>query len=616
MDIKKIQGPEFLKNLSIPEMKALSQDIRTFLIENLSKTGGHFSSNLGVVELTIALHKVFDSPKDKFIFDVGHQGYVHKILTGRAAKFDTLRQMDGLSGFLKRDESIHDCFEAGHSSTSIAAAAGMLFAKPFNPDMNHVITLIGDGALASGSALEALNFLGHFPDKNPIIILNDNEMSISENVGHLAKMLTRVRMRRSYRSLRRKTSKIMPKFLRRFSSKIEKRLKGFLTGSTYFESMGYQYFGPLDGHDFKQLLKVFEMAKNNPAPTVIHLRTKKGKGYAPAENDINGHWHGTPPFEIETGQPLTKNNANSFQAVTAGYLDYYATKNPDFHVIVPAMLSGAHLLDFAEKYPKRLIDTGIAEATATTLATSLGLYGPKPFLSIYATFLQRAYDQLLHDAARHQADLVIGIDRAGLIGADGETHQGIYDIPMMMHIPNMTIAHAKDGTELVGLYHYAMKEHRGPIAIRYPKANTTFDADWFVKTPMIRPSWEILEKGKALTLIAFGDLLETFRRLIKKKHLDITLINARYLKPLDTAILDALPLDKPLVVHEESIKTGGLGSEILRYLHEKNHVPRQVKLLGFDDCFVPQGDRMQMLKRYRLDPESVIETIEALIHAS
>ncbi len=613
MNITDIKNPSFLKDLTIPECEALSADIRAFLIENLSKTGGHFSSNLGVVELTIALHKVFESPKDKFIFDVGHQGYVHKILTGRANQFESLRQMDGLSGFLKRDESKHDVYESGHSSTSIAAQAGMLFAKPFNQDMRHVIALIGDGALASGSALEALNFLGHYPEKNPIIILNDNEMSISENVGYLARALTKMRMRRSYRSLRRKTSRLIPKPLKKFTSKIEKRVKGFLTGTTYFESMGYQYYGPLNGHDFKQLLKVFQTVKNNPAPTVIHLRTVKGKGYEHAENDTLGAWHGTPPFEIETGrqQQKDKPNAVSFQAITADYMSNRAQQDPSFHVITPAMSAGASLTSFKAQHPTQLIDTGIAEATALTMATAMGLNRVKPFLTIYSTFLQRAYDQLIHDLARQKANVVIGIDRAGLVGADGETHQGIYDIPMMMHIPNLTIAHPKDGKEMLGLYAYAFEHHNGPIAIRYPKAKTAFDQAWLTNPiKPIKPSWEIVHEGQKATLIAFGDVVPVIEARMKQLKLPVRLINARYIKPLSESMLQMIHPDQPLIIHEESVKSGGLGSEILRKLIDLNRLPNHVKHMGFDDAFIPQGDRLSMLNRYELDVHHIIQVVK------
>lgn len=615
MDVKDIKDPAFLKEMDIPALEKLSGDIRQFLIHQLAQTGGHFASNMGVVEVTIALHKVFDSPKDKLIFDVGHQGYVHKILTGRAKAFPTLRKLDGLSGFLKRRESVHDIYEAGHSSTSIAAAAGMLFAKDLNPNIGHVVTLIGDGAFASGAALEALNFLGHYPDKHPIIILNDNEMSISQNVGHLSKLLTNLRMKRSYRSLKRGTSKLIPTFMRPLVTNVERRLKGFLSGQNTFESLGYQYFGPLDGHNFKQLLKVLSLAKKTKKPTVVHLRTTKGKGYTFSENDQLGHWHGTPPFEIETGtriQNQQNNNRRTYQYITASYLMKTALKHKQLRVVSPAMKAGSGLEAFAKHHPDKFIDTGIAEATALTMCTAMSLYQRPVFLSIYATFLQRAYDQVIHDLARHEAPLIIGIDRAGIVGGDGETHQGIYDIPMLMHIPHMTIAHPKDGQELLGLYSYAFDQLQGPIAIRYPKADTPYQAYELSDLKPIKPSWEIITKGTEGTIIAFGDIVTELKALIDKHAISLMLINARYLKPLDKNILAQIDLEKPIIVHEESTLSGGLGSEILRYFSTQKTMPSKIRLCGFENDFVPQGTRQEILKRYQLDAQSVLTLFEAM----
>ena len=615
MDVVSIKEPSFLKDLGTEDLESLAREIRSFLINSLSKTGGHFSSNMGVVELTIALHKVFDSPKDQLIFDVGHQGYVHKILTGRAGAFDSLRQTDGLSGFLKRNESVHDCYEAGHSSTSIAAAAGMLFAKPHNADIGNIIALIGDGSLNSGAALEALNFLGHYPEKNPIIILNDNEMSITENVGHLSRMLTQIRMRRSYRSLRRKTSRMIPKRLRPFTSKVEKRIKGFLTGPNYFEALGYDYYGPLDGHSFKHLIKALENAKRSNKPTVIHVRTKKGCGYTPSEADKEGLWHGVKPFDAKNGAFHAKPETNvmTYSGLTAKYLHNHASTHPDFYVITPAMVGGSELNDFKKTYPDRLIDTGIAEATSVTMGGSLAMKGVRPFLSIYSTFLQRAYDQVIHDVARQKAGLIIGIDRAGLVGGDGETHQGIYDIPMLSHVPNMTIAHPKDGAELYRLLDYAFKIESGPIAVRYPRAKDVFDASMFTQKPLDMPSWETLHEGSRGTIIAFGDILKPLNEAIVSNKLDVTLINARFIKPLDKRMLLSLKTDKPILTYEESTLNGGLGQMVLSKLYQMGRRVNAFKALGFDDTFVPHGDREAMLKRYGLDVESVIDTMREMI---
>ena len=614
VSVETIKNPLFLKTMKESELDILANSIREFLINTLSKTGGHFASNMGVVELTIALHKVFDSPKDHLIFDVGHQGYVHKILTGRADKFSSLRQTDGLSGFLKREESEHDCYEAGHSSTSIAAAAGMIFAKPHNDTIGNIIALIGDGAFNSGAALEALNFLGHYPDKNPIIILNDNEMSISKNIGHLSKMLSQVRMRKAYRGLRRKTKALIPSKLRPITSKVEKRFKGFITGQNYFEALGYDYYGPIDGHSFKHLLRAFKMAKHANKPTVLHIKTQKGKGYSPSENDSLGLWHGVKPFEKINGNQSKKTTTMfTYSSVTAMFMEAYAKTHKDFYVMSPAMASGSDLSNFQTNYPNQFIDVGIAEATSVTMGGAIAMKGVKTFLSIYSTFLQRAYDQLIHDVARQNAPLIIGIDRAGLVGGDGETHQGIYDIPMLSHIPNITIAHPKDGQELMGLYQYAFNHHQGPIAIRYPKSQTPFDESYLKTTP-IYPSWEKLLNGTQGTIIAFGDQLAKIKELVEEKNLDIDLINARFIKPLDKTMLQSINQDAPILCVEESCEDGGLGQRVLHALYELNMPPKQYKILAFEDAFVPQGDRMTMLKRYGLDPVSIVKQMEALIH--
>ncbi|MFW5893119.1 MAG: 1-deoxy-D-xylulose-5-phosphate synthase [Bacillota bacterium] len=616
MDLNRIQDPEFLNDLSIKELEALSKEIRAFLVNRLSETGGHLSSNMGVVELTLAMHKVFDSPKDRLLFDVGHQCYVHKILTGRASEFSTLRQLDGLSGFLKQGESPHDVFEAGHSSTSIGAAAGMLFAKEHNHAMGNVVALIGDGALASGVALESLNFLGHYTSKNPIIILNDNEMSISQNVGHLSKMLTKIRMKSSYRSLKRKTTKLIPKKLRPFTSKIESRLKGFLTGTTYFESIGFQYYGPLDGHDFKQLLKAFNTAKKSNKPTVIHVRTQKGKGYPHAEKDTTGKWHGAKPFDIETGvfHEDKVNHTRTYSKIVADHLENYAGTHPDFYVVTPAMKGGAELYDFEKSHPSQLIDTGIAESTAALVSTYLAEEGSKVFLTIYSTFLQRAYDQVVHDMARLGANVVIGVDRSGLVGGDGETHQGIYDIPMLAHVPNITIAHPENPVALKATIDYALEKHTGgPIAIRFPRK--TVPTSILEETPPVvdGPSWEWVRSGSEGTIIAFGDHIESIMKQLDGTGLDVALINARFIKPLDKAVLSAIDPSKPLLIHEESILKGGLGSMIITHLAETGQLPIRVKRLGFDEAYVPQGKREALLKRYNLDAKSVVHTMKAML---
>ncbi len=611
MDVKDIKDPGFLKEYGVSECEALAEDIRRFLIDTLAGTGGHFSSNLGVVELTIALHKHFDSPHDKLVFDVGHQGYVHKILTGRAEQFDTLRKTDGLSGFLKRAESEHDVYEAGHSSTSVAASAGMLFAKG-HADIGHVVAIIGDGALQSGVALEALNFLGHYPQHQPIIVLNDNEMSIGENVGMLSKLLTNVRMRRGYRRIRRRARSLVPNRFRNFTSRIERRVKGFLTGYTYFESVGYDYFGPIDGHDFKQLFKAFEVAKRNDRPTVIHVRTVKGKGYTPAEKDKQGVWHGVSGFEKANGR--LKTGGLTYSNLAADYMLNRLDSGKDAYVVTPAMVPGSKLMDFKEKHPDRLIDTGIAEATALTMAGSLAMQGVDVFLTVYSTFLQRAYDQLLHDVARHGAPVVIGVDRSGLVGADGDTHQGIYDLPMTLHIPNLTIAHPKNPEEFVRIMNYAFDHCDGPFLVRYSKETCEYSADVVNTQESYPPGWMEERQGRDATVIAFGTIVEELSEIFAHRGLDVRLLNARYLKPLDEKTLSTIDPEVPLVVHEESTLQGGFGSAVADYFLERP-APRIVRL-GFTDTYVEHGSRNTLLRRYGLDAKSVADTVEALIDAA
>lgn len=609
MQINSIKDPSFLKSLSIKELDELSQDIRHFLIDQISQTGGHLSSNLGIVELTVAVHKIFDSPTDQILFDVGHQAYVHKILTGRANQFHTLRKTDGLSGFLKREESKHDVMEAGHSSTSLGIGLGMLYAKRFNPSIGHVVMIIGDGALANGVSLESLNLMGHDHSKAPIIILNDNEMSISKNVGYLAKTFTKLRLKRSVRAIRKSTKKVVPRFLKGFASRIERRVKGFITGQSYFEDQGYDYYGPIDGHDYKALLKVLGVAKNSEKPCIIHVRTVKGKGYEPSELDQIGRWHGVCAFEKESGDFLKeKTDQISYSLAVASYLTNRAKTHQDFYVITPAMIGGSELYPFYEAYPNRLIDVGIAEQTALLIASGLALKNVPVFVSIYSTFLQRAYDHIIHDLARMNLNVIIGVDRAGLVGGDGETHQGIYDIPMLAHIPNTTIAHPKDAHELEGILNYAFT-HQGVIAVRYPKG---FVDKAFYSENLIMPSWDIITQGKEATIITFGSVINELEAIITKNHLPYTLINARYIKPLDEEVLNQIDLTKPIITIEESILTGGLGSMIRDYYSDHNLPVKTFKRLGFNEAFVPQGDIETLLKRYELDAESILKKVASL----
>ncbi|MCF7925602.1 MAG: 1-deoxy-D-xylulose-5-phosphate synthase [Candidatus Izimaplasma sp.] len=613
MQLEDIKNPTFLKDYTIKECEQISDDIRNFLIDHVSKTGGHLSSNLGAVELTVALHKVFESPKDKIIFDVGHQAYTHKILTGRAKDFDTLRQYQGLSGYLKRDESIHDIFEAGHSSTSIAAAAGMEASKKYHQENYKVVPVIGDGALTAGMAFEALNFLGENIKQNPVVILNDNEMSISQNIGYLARLFNQIRSKSAYRKLKTKTARLMPKFLRRITGKVERGVKGFITTNTIFDDFGFSYYGPINGHNMKELIKYFNIAKKETRPCVIHVLTEKGKGYKYSEQDQIGLWHGVGPFEVESGNHIGSHSTNThkWSEVISHYMENYAAKKEDFAVVVPAMVAGSGLLQFKEKYPDKLYDVGIAEQTAVTMSAGLAVSGIDVFCPIYSTFIQRAYDQVNHDVARQNLHVVFGIDRAGIVGADGETHQGIYDIPLLRHIPNMTILHPKDATEAFEQLNYAFKEHTGPIALRYPRGKTECDFNQII-TPDVAPlTWDVTHQGNQAIFIAFGEMLNRVTKYVITHKLDVEVINARVIKPLDHPLLSSIiSRELPIIIYEESAKLGGFGSSVLEYYNQLGENTSQITCLGIDDNYVQHGDNESLLKELSLDLDSVIKTIK------
>lgn len=616
MDLNKIKDPSFLKTLDIKECESLAEDIRSFLIENVSKTGGHLSSNLGAVELTIALHKVFESPKDKLIFDVGHQSYVHKILTGRAQQFSTLRQYKGLSGYIKRNESEHDIFEAGHSSTSIAASAGIEFSKKYTKNNYRVIPIIGDGALTGGMAFEALNFLGEDRSRNPIIVLNDNEMSITENIGVLARILNSVRGKTSYRKFKGKLSRLIPRFLRRFSGKVERGIKGFVSDNTLFDDFGFSYYGPINGHDIKELLKYFNIAKRSSKPCVIHVLTEKGKGYKYSEKDTLGLWHGVGPFVIESGEQLAHapEHQHTWSEIIAHYMEDYASKNEKFCVVVPAMVAGSGFLSFKEKFPKRLYDVGIAEQTAVTMSAGLAISGVQVFTPIYSTFVQRAYDQVNHDVARQNLNMVIGIDRAGLVGADGETHQGVFDIPLLRHIPNVTIVHPIDANEAYELLNYGFKEHIGPFVIRYPRGRIEFNYATPITSAIASLDWKILQTGTNAVFVSYGSILQPVIKQLEKEEISVEVVNARTIKPLDFEMIEyMIKKDIPIIVYEESALLGGFGSSILEYCNAKKLPTHNITLMGIKDAFVQHGSHSELLKEQRLDVLSVIETIKSTL---
>ncbi len=568
------------------------------------------SSNLGVVELTIALHRVFDTPKDKLIFDVGHQGYVHKILTGRADEFDTLRKHKGLSGFLKRSESEYDCYEAGHSSTSIAAASGFEFSKKYTGNTQKVIPIIGDGALTGGMAFEALNFLGGFRDHQPIIILNDNEMSISENIGYLSRILNDVRGRKLYKKTKSGVSRILPRFLKKLTYKVERGIKGFVSANNIFDDLGFSYYGPINGHNVKELLKYLKIAKNSNKPCVIHVLTEKGKGYAHSENDKQGIWHGVAPFNIESGISLKekKQNQHSWSTIISEYMINYAKQNQKFGVVIPAMIAGSSFIKYQQLFPDRIHDVGIAEQMAVTMAGGLAMNDVDVFVPIYSTFIQRAYDQVNHDVARQNAKVVFGIDRAGLVGADGETHQGVFDIPLLRPIPNMKIVHPRNAEEAFKLLNYAFKVNTGPICVRYERGTVEYDLTNEITDEISDLSWETLEQGANATFIAFGSILDKVRTELKE--LNVEVIDAKSIKPLDTETINrVINKNKQVFIYEESQILGGFGSSVLEYMAQEN-LQVNVTLFGIKDQYVEQGTKEELLQELGLDKESIINKIK------
>lgn len=619
-DIEKIKDPSFIKKLSTPEMQVLCQDIRTFLINSLSKTGGHVSSNLGVVELTVAMHKVFDSPKDKFIWDVGHQVYIHKILTGRANQFSTLRQFKGLSGFPKRKESAHDCWETGHASTSISAAVGMAYARDLSQEDYHVVAVIGDGSLTGGMAYEALNHIGH-TNKRLIVIINDNEMAISPNVGALHNILGSIRTNESYLTTKRCLKKILKNksFLNRMMYRAKGSLKRFVIGDIPFDAMGFKYFGPVDGHNLDDLIKNLNFAKKADKPVIVHVKTTKGKGFSYAEQDKLGTWHGVGKFNKETGEVFTsqKENKVSWSKLICNGLIELTKHDSKVAVITPAMINGSALNEYQRLYPNRLIDVGIAEEHAVTMAGGMATQGMKPFVSIYSTFFKRAFDQVHHDVARQELNVVFGVDRAGVVGADGETHQGIYDIPMLRPIPNMTLMMPKDAKEAYDLL-YTAYQIDGPVAIRYPRGEVTdvsASYDSFELIPV--GSWEMLKTGTMAYIISMGPILEDLvnlaQQLSQDEHLDVGVINARFIKPLDDKLLDELATyNVPLIVYEESAVIGGLGTAILEYYNETKQVV-EVKRMGIPDLYVQHGSVPEVLEELHLSLQDIKAEIKEVI---
>ncbi len=605
-DISKIKDPEFLKNLNYKEKKELAKEIRTFLIEHIAKTGGHLASNLGIVELVIALYSVFDYKNDKFIYDVGHQSYVHKILTGRAKYFDELRKYNGLSGYISYKESPYDIWESGHSSTSISALAGLLLAEGKN-SKHKIIAIIGDASITNGVSFEALNYLGTLKGYSPIIILNDNKMGISKSVGSLNLVFDKLRSKKFIISLKKFTNAILPRFITNGFHHLKRAIKGYIQQDNIFEDLGFDYYGPVDGNDIRAITKALERIKDLEGPIILHVLTKKGLGYDLAAQDDIGTFHGVPPFDIKTGKPLKEKKPliHSFSEVVCECLCLLREKE-EFYVITPATKVGAALEKFYKLYPDNLIDVGIAEEHAAVMASGLVKGGKKAIVLMYSTFSQRAYDFFLNDIARPNIPVIIGIDRAGVVGHDGPTHQGIYDIAMFSSMPNIVVTAPRNSNEVMGLFKLALNINK-PIVIRYPRTDTICD---FSKLQIneIKLEWEIIKEGHLGIVIAYGPILDELLKLIVLNDLDVYLINARIIKPLDFKMLDYLKsLNLKFLVIEEVISSGSLYSKLLEYgIYNINKI-------NFDvDDIIPQGDIKEVLNLYGFSKENIIKEIKKL----
>ncbi|TSI08587.1 1-deoxy-D-xylulose-5-phosphate synthase [Lysinibacillus sp. BW-2-10] len=626
MDLTKITSPSFLKNMSKKELESLANDIRSFLIEKCSITGGHIGPNLGVVELTIALHKAFNSPKDKFLWDVGHQAYVHKILTGRASQFDTLRQFKGLSGFPKRMESDHDEWETGHSSTSLSAAMGMAIARDIKRDRNYVVPIIGDGALTGGMALEALNHIGH-EKTNMIVILNDNEMSIAPNVGALHSILGRLRTAKEYSKAKEELESLMKKIpvlggkVASTAERVKDSLKYLVVSGVFFEEMGFKYLGPIDGHDFEALEKTLDYAKKVTGPVLVHVITKKGKGYKPAEEDTVGTWHGTGPYKMETGD-FVKGTVKgpAWSSLVSESVRKLMKNDKRIVAITPAMPVGSKMEGIQRDFPNRFFDVGIAEQHATTMAAGLATQGMKPYLAIYSTFLQRAYDQVLHDIARPNLNVFIGIDRSGLVGADGETHQGVFDIAFLRHIPNIVLMMPKDENEGQHMVKTAIDYNDGPIALRYPRGNGIgVPMDEEMKSIPIG-SWEVLREGEDVAILTFGTTIPMAMQAadeLSTQGINAKVINARFIKPLDVDMLHDLMAKKtPILTVEEAILQGGFGSAVLEFASENQYSDILIDRMGIPDQFIEQGSVDLLLDEIHLTKDEAVTRAQNLVQSN
>lgn len=596
-----------VRALAERELPQLAQELREFIIHTVSRTGGHLSASLGTVELTLALHYIFDTPEDRLVWDVGHQAYAHKILTGRRERMHTLRQQGGISGFPKRSESIYDTFGVGHSSTSISAALGMAVAAERSGSNRHVVAVIGDGALSAGMAYEALNNAGDM-NANLLVILNDNDMSISNNVGAMSNYLARILSGKVYTSMREGSKTVLStiKPMWRLARRAEEHMKGMLMPGTLFEELGFNYIGPIDGHDITSLVRTLRNMRSLKGPRFLHVVTKKGKGYEPAEGDPCSY-HGVAPFDPETGKAEAKPTGTTYTQIFGRWLVDAAEKDARICAITPAMREGSGLVAFSEKYPDRYFDVGIAEQHALTFAAGLATEGLKPVVAIYSTFLQRAYDQVIHDICLQNLPVLLAVDRAGIIGADGATHSGNFDISFLRCLPNLTIMTPADGAECRALLDTALSLE-GPSAVRYPRSVADNAESDDATLEVLQPGKaEIRHHGKRIAILVFGPLLAA--AIEAGKALDATVVNMRFVKPLDEALIKDMAKNHELIVTiEEGAISGGAGSAVNEFIISSG-IETQLINLGLPDEFPEQGSREQILAHYGLDSAGIQRTI-------
>lgn len=614
--LDKVNSPDDIKAMNIDEMDLLAKDIRKFLVRSISQTGGHLASNLGVVELTLALHKVFNSPKDKIVWDVGHQSYVHKIVTGRKNDFVSLRQFNGLSGFPKENESPHDIFDTGHSSTSISVAEGIACARDIKNEDNSVIAVIGDGSITGGMALEGLNHLG-YTNTDMIVILNDNEMSIDKNVGGMSKHLSSLIRNSTMNKVKDEFEKILSvapggNLISKTANKVKDSIIGKFTPQecAFFESIGIKYYGPIDGHNTKELIEILKKVKNRKGPTLIHVITKKGKGYRYAE-EAPDKYHGVSKFDIREG--IKNSGTKSISSQVGEKLVQMAANNDNIVAITAAMPSGTGLNVFEKAHPKRFFDVGIAEQHAATFAAGLAKNGMKPYFAVYSSFLQRGYDQLIHDVCITKKPVTFLIDRAGIVGNDGETHHGMFDLSYLNIVPNIIVMAPKDSRELSLMMDLSL-ELDSPLAIRYPRGSA-YDIDLGDYKPIKLGSYEVLSQGKDIAILAIGTMVKysiEAKKILLESDVNPAIVNARFLKPMDEEILHSLFKEyKTIVTIEDNIVVGGFGSRINKFAVDNRYKSKIVNI-GLPEEFVPHGNADDIYESINLSPSKIADKIKSL----